>query len=89
VDDDVVTARFQDDELVVESGSSGYADTIIETDPATLFGIAARQLSTDEAIKAGELEVTGSRKDAARFLSFFSFDEPRSRRDATASSQAA
>ena len=80
VDDDVVTARFVDDELVVESGPSGYADTIIETGPATLFGIAARQLSMDEAIKAGELEVTGGRKDAARFLSFFSFDEPRSRR---------
>ena len=89
VDDDVVTARFVEDELVVESGSSGYADTIIETDPPTLFGIAARQLSMDDAVKAGELEVTGNKKDAARFMSFFSFDEPRSRRLAGASSQAA
>jgi DNA-binding HxlR family transcriptional regulator len=89
VDNDVVTARFVDDELVVEPGSSGYADTIVETDPATLFGIAAGQLSPDEAMKARELEVTGSRKDAARFLSFFSFDEPRPRRAIRASSQAA
>jgi DNA-binding HxlR family transcriptional regulator len=89
VDDDVVTARFVDDELVVESGSTGYADTIIQTDPATLFGIAARQLSTDEALETGELEVTGSRKDAARFMSFFSFDEPRSSRLARGSVRAA
>ena len=36
-----MTARFEDDELVVESGSSGDADTVIETDPATLFCIAS------------------------------------------------
>jgi DNA-binding HxlR family transcriptional regulator len=79
VDDDAVTARFEDDELVVESGSSPAADTVIETDPATLFSIAAGQLSTNDAIRAKLLKVAGSRKDAERFLSFFSFDEPRSR----------
>jgi DNA-binding HxlR family transcriptional regulator len=79
VDDDAVTARFEGDELVVESGSSPTADTVIETDPATLFSIAAGQLSTNDAVRAKLLKVTGSRKDAERFLSFFSFDEPRSR----------
>jgi hypothetical protein len=79
VDDDAVTARFEGDELVVESGSSPAADTVIETDPATLFSIAAGQLSTNDAVRAKLLKVTGSRKDADRFLSFFSFDEPRSR----------
>jgi DNA-binding HxlR family transcriptional regulator len=79
VDDDAVTARFEGDELVVESGSSPAADTVIETDPATLFSIAAGQLSTNDAIRAKLLKVAGSRKDAERFLSFFSFDEPRSR----------
>ena len=77
VEDDTVTARFEDDELVVEPGSSGDADTIIATDPATLFCIASGQISTNEAIKTKVLEVTGNRKDAERFLSFFSFDEPR------------
>ncbi len=78
VDDDAVTARFEGDELVVEPGSSAEADTIIETDPATLFSVAAGQISAGEAIKDKVLTVTGSRKDAERFLSFFSFDEPRS-----------
>jgi DNA-binding HxlR family transcriptional regulator len=79
VDDDVVTARFEGDELVVESGSSGEADTVIETDPATLFSIAAGQVSTGDAIKAKMLVVTGDPKAAERFLSFFSFEEPRPR----------
>lgn len=79
VEDDTVTARFEDDELVVEPGSSGNADTVIETDPATLFSIAAGHCSTNDAIRTKALTVTGNRKDAERFLSFFSFDEPRSR----------
>ena len=37
VDEEAVTARFEDDELVVEAGSSGDADIVIETDPATLL----------------------------------------------------
>jgi DNA-binding HxlR family transcriptional regulator len=78
IEDDVVTARFEDEELVVESGSSGDADTVIETDPSTLFCIASDQISTSDAIKSKALKVNGDRKDAERFLSFFSFDEPRS-----------
>jgi putative sterol carrier protein len=77
VDDDPVTARFVDDELVVEAGSSDDADTVIETDPGTLFCIASGEISTREAIKTKALEVTGDRADAEHFLSFFSFDEPR------------
>jgi DNA-binding HxlR family transcriptional regulator len=77
VNGDVVTARFEGDELVVESGSSGQADTVIETEPATLFGIAAGYCSTKRAIRDKALKVTGDRALAERFLSFFSFDEPR------------
>jgi DNA-binding HxlR family transcriptional regulator len=80
VDGDAVTARFDGDELVVEGGSSPNADTVIETDPATLFSLAAGQFSTSDAMKAKTLKVTGNRQDAERFLSFFSFDEPRSRK---------
>jgi DNA-binding HxlR family transcriptional regulator len=80
VDEEAVTARFDADELVVEAGSSEAADTVIETDPATLFSIAAGQLSTSDAVKGKLVTVTGDRKDAERFLSFFSFDEPRPRR---------
>jgi len=76
VDGDAVTARFEGEELLVELGSSSAADTVIETDPATLFSIAAGQLSTSDAIKAKVLKVTGNRRDAERFLSLFAFDEP-------------
>jgi DNA-binding HxlR family transcriptional regulator len=77
VDGDAITARFEDERLVVEPGPAPDADTIIETDPATLFSVAGGQISTGEAIKDEMLTVTGSRKDAEQFLSFFSFDEPR------------
>jgi DNA-binding HxlR family transcriptional regulator len=78
VEDDTVTARFDEDQqLVVELGSTGEADTVIETDAQTLFCIASGQTTTSEAIKTKVLKVAGDRKDAERFLSFFSFDEPR------------
>jgi DNA-binding HxlR family transcriptional regulator len=77
IDNDAVTARFVDDELLVEAGSSDDADTVIETDPATLFCIASGEISTREALKTKALKVTGDRVGAEHFLSFFSFDEPR------------
>ncbi len=78
VEDDTVTARFDEDQqLVVEPGTSGEADTVIETDAQTLFCIASGQTTTSEAIRTKVLKVAGDRKDAERFLSFFSFDEPR------------
>jgi DNA-binding HxlR family transcriptional regulator len=79
VDDEAVTARFENEQLVVEPGTADDADIVIETDPSTLFCIASGQTSTADAIKAKAVTVTGSRKDAERFLSLFTFDEPRSR----------
>jgi DNA-binding HxlR family transcriptional regulator/putative sterol carrier protein len=77
VDDETVSARFENDELVVERASADDADIVIETDPSTLFCIAAGQISTADAIKTKALKVTGSRQEAERFLALFSFDEPR------------
>jgi DNA-binding HxlR family transcriptional regulator len=80
VDGDIATTRFVGEDLVVESGPSGDADIVIETDPATLFSIAADQVSTRDAIHGKLVNVTGDRTDAERFLSFFTFDDgPRSR----------
>ena len=75
VDDESVTARFEDDELVVQPGSSGDADTVIETDPATLFCIASGEVPIRDAIKSKAVTVTGDQRDAERFLSLFSFDD--------------
>lgn len=73
---EVVTVRFEDGEPIVEPGSFG-ADVVIETDPATLFCIASREHSVKEAVGAGAVRITGKRSDAERFLSLFSFEEPR------------
>jgi DNA-binding HxlR family transcriptional regulator len=79
VDDEAVTARFEDDELVVEPGTADDADVVVETDPSTLFCIASGQTPIADAIKEQAVKITGNRKDAERFLSLFSFDEPKSR----------
>lgn len=76
--DEVVTVHFESGEPIVEPGSLG-ADVVIETDPATLFCVASREQSAREAIGAGAIRVTGKRSDAERFLSLFSFEEPKSR----------
>jgi DNA-binding HxlR family transcriptional regulator len=76
--EEVATVRFENGEPVVEAGSAG-ATTVIETDPATLFCVASHDQSIKEAIGAGVVRVTGKRSEAERFLSLFSFDEPRSR----------
>ena len=74
-DGESVTARFEDDELVVENGSSADADTVIETDPATLFCIASGQVAIREALRSKAVKVSGDRDEAERFLSLFSFDD--------------
>jgi DNA-binding HxlR family transcriptional regulator len=79
VDDESVTARFEGEELVVEAGSSPEADTVIETDPATLFCIASGEVPIREALTSKAVKVSGSRKDAEHFLSLFSFDDRGSR----------
>jgi DNA-binding HxlR family transcriptional regulator len=81
VADEVVTARFQDDQLVVEPSSAGNADAVIETTAETLFCIASGQDSTKEALKAKDVRVTGDRAVAEHFLSLFSFDEPTPQRE--------
>jgi DNA-binding HxlR family transcriptional regulator len=81
VDGEAVTARFEDEELVVEFDSAAEPDTVIETDPATLFCIASGQVPIKEAIKSSVVKVTGDRTAGERFLSFFSFDEPRASRE--------
>ena len=75
VDDEAVTARFEDDELVVALGAADDADTVIETDPATLFCIASGEVPIRDAISSKAVRVSGSNADAERFLSLFSFDD--------------
>lgn len=75
VADDVVRVRFDGHQPVVEAGSSDSPDLVIETDPTTLFCVAAREQSARDAIEAGALRITGKRADAERFLSLLSFDE--------------
>jgi DNA-binding HxlR family transcriptional regulator len=79
VDDEAVTARFEDGELIVDREPSGDPDTVIETDPVTLFCIASEQTSIKDALRDKSLRITGDRPTAERFLSLFSFDEPKAK----------
>jgi DNA-binding HxlR family transcriptional regulator len=81
VDGESVTARFEAQELIVEPDSPVVPDTVIETDPATLFCVASGQVTIKEAIKSSAVRVTGDRPAAERFLSFFSFDDPKPLRE--------
>jgi DNA-binding HxlR family transcriptional regulator len=74
-EDEAVTVSFDNGLPVAEPGSTGKAGVVIETDPATLFCIASRELSIGESIASGHVRIEGKRADAERFLSLFSFDE--------------
>jgi DNA-binding HxlR family transcriptional regulator len=76
--DEVVNVRFDGGVPHVEPGPSEDSDVVIETDPSTLFCVAARDQSVKEAIGAGAVRVTGRKADAERFLSLFSFFDVRS-----------
>ena len=79
VDDDAVTARFEGDELVVESGSSAGRGHGHRDRPGDAV-LRRLRSALDERGASGRRwsRSAASRKDADRFLSFFSFDEPRS-----------
>jgi DNA-binding HxlR family transcriptional regulator/putative sterol carrier protein len=74
-DEERVLVRFEGGAPVVDDESPETADVVIETDPATLFCIASKELRVKEAIDAGAVRVEGKRTEAERFLSLFSFDE--------------
>jgi DNA-binding HxlR family transcriptional regulator len=75
VDDEVATVAFEEGRPVVEAGPAANADVVIQTDPTTLFCIAAREQSLRDAVDDGAVEITGKRADAELFLASFSFDE--------------
>jgi DNA-binding HxlR family transcriptional regulator len=75
VDGEVATVHFEDGHPVVKQERSDDPDIVIETDPATLFCIASRELSIKESIAAGALKIQGKQTDAERFLSSFSFED--------------
>lgn len=79
VADDVVNVHFDGEDPVVEFGPAETPDVVIETDPTTLFCLAAREQSTKEAVVAGAVSITGKRAEAERFLSLLSFGERGSR----------
>jgi hypothetical protein len=79
VADDVVNVHFEGEDPVVEFGPAESPDVVIETDPTTLFSLAAREQSTKEAVVAGAVSITGKRAEAERFLSLLSFGERGSR----------
>ena len=72
--------RFGDDRFHVEvserrialaRGAADEPDAIIESDPNTLAAIAYDGRKLAEAVRAGDLKITGDKKAAERFLALF------------------
>jgi DNA-binding HxlR family transcriptional regulator len=58
-------------ELQAERGGAAEADALLEADAHTLAGLLWRGRRLDDAIKAGEARVGGSKRQAARFIAAF------------------
>jgi DNA-binding HxlR family transcriptional regulator len=58
-------------ELDVARGDADDADAVIATDTVTLPELLWRDLTVDDAERAGTLEISGSRRAARRFLGLF------------------
>jgi DNA-binding HxlR family transcriptional regulator len=75
-DCDVFALQIADGRLEAVRGAAAGPDIVIATDPATLLGLAHRQIELADAIAAGDATVTGDKRAARRFLRLFPLPEP-------------
>jgi DNA-binding HxlR family transcriptional regulator len=69
-------ARVADRRLELARGSAEEPDATIETDPATLSAVLWHGRRLAEALRAGDIEIEGSRPAVTRFLGLFPVPEP-------------
>lgn len=62
--------------LDIERGEAVAPHARIETDPTTLIEVSHRHRKFDDAVRAGDLMVTGDKRLAKRFFGFFPLPEP-------------
>lgn len=68
-------AKIAAGQLKIGRGNADHPDAIIESDPDTLAAIALKGLKLDDAIRAGDVKIEGSKAAAKRFLSLFTLPE--------------
>jgi len=74
--DHLFTLAVVDGRLEAERGPANGPDIVITTDPCTLLGMAHREIELADALAAGDVEVTGDKRAARRFLRLFPLPEP-------------
>ena len=76
IDDQHFRAVISDGALEVERGQTSVPDAAISTDPGTLIDVLHGHVDLDDAVAAGDLEITGDEKVASRFLSLAPLPQP-------------
>lgn len=65
---DLLTVAIQDGELVVEHGEADAPDAVLQTDMEPFLGLFTGQLSPEQAVTAGLVEVEGDSAELVEFL---------------------
>jgi DNA-binding HxlR family transcriptional regulator len=74
--DHVFTLAVTDGRLEAERGPTSEPDISIATDPCTLIALTHREIDLADAIAAGQVQVTGDKRAARRFLRLFPLPAP-------------
>jgi DNA-binding HxlR family transcriptional regulator/putative sterol carrier protein len=74
--EDRFRAEIADGRFEISRGSAERPDAIIETDPATLAGLVYGDRTPAEALRSGDLKVTGDQSAVERFLFLFPLPAP-------------
>ncbi|MGH8781670.1 winged helix-turn-helix transcriptional regulator [Paraburkholderia sp.] len=69
-------AKIAAGQLKIGRGNADQPDAIIGSDPDTLAAIAYEGRKLDDAVRAGDVKIEGSKAAAKRFLSLFTLPEP-------------
>ena len=70
------TPTVADGRFEIGRGEATAPDVTIETDPGTLIALVHGRRPLDEALRAGDVAITGDQRAAKRFLGLFPLPEP-------------
>ncbi len=76
LDEHVFCARVADGRFEIVRGEAAAPDVTIETDPGTLIALIHGRRAFDDALKAGEVTLSGDQHAAERFIGLFPLPEP-------------
>ena len=76
LDEQVIRATVIDGRFEIARGEGTTPDVAIETDPGTLIALIHGRQPLDEALRAGDIAISGDARAAERFLGLFPLPEP-------------